>query len=306
MIFHDMTRFIVQILFSACLCLFHAIAFSQAESDLYLFTLEKTDKGELAVHSPKFLSSFNKGGYTNQPAFTPSGELLLSVRKPDESQNDIWLLNLSTKKYKRLTQTVAFEYSPRIHPDEEHLTVLRKVGEEPLDQQVCNINLRSGDMECLTSVGKDIGYYTWLSPNELGLYRIENSTNRLSYFNLDENKGRRITTSIGRTLFNDKTGWLIYVHKFTNEYWYIKKYNPATSVIEIITQTKGKNEDFAIAPDGTYFMGSDHVLYAFNPHKDKEWKEVADLSAYGIRYITRLAISPDGKKLVLVAMKQKS
>lgn len=300
-----MTRMTIKIVLFTCFCLSMTMSFAQVESDLYLFSLERTDKDEFHVHTAKFLSSFNKKGYTNQPSFTPSGDLLVSVRKSNESQNDIWLLNLTTKKNKRLTQTNAKEYSPRIHPDEEHLTVLRQISENPLDQQVCNINLRSGDMDCVPG-GTDIGYYTWLSPNELGLFRIDESGNRLNYYNIDDNKNRRITTSIGRTLFSNKSGWLIYVHKFTNDYWYIKKYNPATSVIEIVTQTMGKNEDFAIGPDGTYFMGNDHLLYAFHPDKDKGWKQVADLSLYGIRHITRLAISPDGKKLVLVALKEKS
>lgn len=300
-----MTRFSIKDFIVICFCFSVSMAFSQAESDLYMFTLDQGDQGEFHLHSAKFLSSFNKGGYTNQPAFTPSGDLLVSVRREADDQTDIWLLNLTTKKYKRLTQTTAFEYSPRIHPDEEHLTVLRKVGEEPLDQQVCNINLRSGVLECV-SAGKDIGYYTWLSAHELGLYRIETGANRLSYYNLEEEKGRRITTSIGRTLLSNKSGWLIYIHKFTNDYWYIKRYNPATSVIEIVTQTSGKYEDFTIGPDGTYFMGNDHLLFAFHPDKEKGWKQVADLSPYGIRHITRLAISPDGKKLLLVAEKEKS
>src|SRR5687767_12605295 len=111
---------------------------AQNESDLYLFSLERTGKGEYHLHSPKFLNSFNKSGYNNQPSFTPTGDLLISVRKQGEKQNDIWLLSLNAKKYKQLTQTSAFEYSPRIHPDEEQLTVLRKVGDSPLDQQVCN------------------------------------------------------------------------------------------------------------------------------------------------------------------------
>lgn len=299
-----MTRYIVfSIILILSICA--TTVGAQNENDLYLFSLERTGKGEYHLHSPKFLNSFNRGGYNNQPSFTPSGDLLISVRKQGETQNDIWLLSLNSKKYKRLTRTSAFEYSPRIHPDEEQLTVLRKVGETPLDQQVCNIHLRTGDMHCLTPSIKDIGYYTWLSEKELGLWRIENNTNRLSYYNTEDGKSRRITTSIGRTLHSDKNGSLYYVHKFTDEFWYIKKYNPSTSAIDIITQTIGKNEDFAMTAEGTIFMGKDNILYSFHPGA-KEWTKVADLSIYGIKFISRLAISADGKKLALVATKEKA
>ena len=283
-----------------------SFAFSQNDSDVYLFSLDKTGKGEYQLHSPKFLSDFNSGGYSNQPSFTPKGDLLLSVRKPDEDQNDIWLFSLDSRKYRRLTKTSATEYSPQIHPDEEHLTVLRKINGDPLDQQVCNIHLRTGEMECFTGDMRDVGYYTWIGPKALGLFRIDGNAHRLSYYDVDENKSRRITTSIGRTLMSSKSNLLIYIHKFTADYWYIKKYNPSNSSIEIVTQTVAKNEDFTMAPDGTYFMGKDHNLYSFHPDRGKEWKQVADLSVYGIKYITRLAISPDSKKLVLVATKEKT
>ncbi len=301
-----MTRFATLIFFILLVGFSPSNSFAQVESDLYLFSLETTGKGEYNLHTPRFLNSFNKGGYTNQPSFTPEGDLLVSVRMPGESQTDIWQLSLITKKYKRLTHTKVSEYSPRIHPDEEHLTVLRQIEGEPMDQQVMNINLKSGKKEFVSGDFKDVGYYTWLSPHELGLFRIEGSINKLSYFNINDNKSRRITTSIGRSLSSDKTGFMIYVHKFTEEFWYIKRYDPTSSVIEIVAQTVGKNEDFVIAPDGTYFMGNGHVLFALNPALDKTWRQVADLSIYGIKYITRLAISPDAKKLVLVAEKEKA
>jgi|SRR5687768_15859612 len=287
-------------------CIGAGAAYAQNPSDLYMFSVERTGKGEYHLHNAKFLSSFNKGGYTNQPSFTPSGDILVSVRKKGENQNDILQLMPALKKYKRLTKTNASEYSPRIHPDEEQLTVLRQLSASPLDQQVCNIPLRSGEMECVTVDIKDVGYYTWLNPKELGLFRIDGTTGRLAYYNVDENKSRRISTAIGRTLMTDKTGQLVYVHKFADDFWYIKKYNPSNSAIEIVNRTIAKNEDFALASDGTYFMAKDNILYTFHPDRGKDWVQLADLSAYGIRYITRMAISPDLKKLVIVAEQQKS
>ena len=274
------------------------------ENDVYLFSMEKTGKGEYHLHNPKFISTFNPGGFSNQPAFTPSGDLLLSVRKPDDAQNDIYQFNFNTRRYKRLTRTKATEYSPRVHPDEEHLTMIRK--EENGDQQVCMIHLKTGEVTCLAGDMRDVGYYTWLNNDELGLFRIESGGSRLVFFNSKENKSRRITTSIGRALFSDKSGNLIYLHKFTDQYWYIKKYNPRTSEIEIVTQTIGNGEDFAITADGTYFMVRDQLLHTFHPETQKQWFPIADLSIYGIKNVSRLSISPDAKKLIVIASKTNS
>ena len=301
-----MTRFVRIAFIIISFCSVRALSFAQTENDVYLFTVEKSGKGEYHLHSPKFLSGFNKGGYTNQPSFTHMGDLLVSVRKPGETQNDIYLLLPTLKKYRKLTKTNASEYSPRIHPDEEHLTVLRQIQGDSIDQRICNIHLKSGEMKCVTGNAKDIGYYTWLNPKELALFRIDGEMHRLSIYNVEDNKNRRVTSGIGRTLLSDKSGQIIYIHKYNDEYWYLKKYNPANSNIEVVTQTVTKNEDFVIATDGTIFMGKDHLLYAYHPDYGKEWKEVADLSVYGIKYISRMAISPDSKKIVVVATKTKS
>ena len=300
-----MTRLLSYLCFFLCLYILSTSVVAQ-DNHVYLFSLERTGKGEFHLHSPKYLSSFNSGGYTNQPSFTHRGDVLLSVRGKNDVQNDIYQLNLSNRKYKRLTRTAAFEYSPVIHPDEEHLSVIRKSDGKELDQQVCNIHLKTGQMECVTTDIHDVGYFTWLGMDALGLFRIEEAGSRLSYYDVKENKSRRITTSIGRTLASDKSGGLIYVHKFTNEYWYIKRYDPKTSEIKIIVQTPAQSEDFVLAADGTFFMGKDQVLYTFLPDNQKEWTKVGDLSVYGIKYISRLAISPDMKKLVVVSSNTKS
>ncbi|MFQ5767561.1 MAG: M20/M25/M40 family metallo-hydrolase, partial [Acidobacteriota bacterium] len=59
-------------------------------------------------------------------------------------------------------------------------------------------------------------------------------------------------------------------------------------------------EDYAWAPDGSVWMGDDSRLYRWRPG-EPDWRQVADLDADGIFGITRLAFSPDGRKLALVS-----
>ncbi len=279
------------------------ILLAQDPTDLYLFQLHRADDFSYHIYDAKFLSGFNKGGYTNQPWFTPTGDLLVSVRKAGEVQNDIYQLSLTTKKIKRLTQTKVNEYSPRIHPDGKQLTVVRQLQGDSIDQQVFQSSLQGGGYRSLTPQIKDIGYYTWTGRDQLALFRINGEENHLSSLNLTDGRTRRITSSVGRTLLSDGAGAIVYVHKYTDDYWYIKKYNPATLVIDIIQQTPGKSEDFAIAPDGTYFIGVGSKLYCFHPAHHTSWQEVGDVSVHGITQISRLAVSPDGKALALVSTK---
>ncbi len=275
--------------------------FSQSPSQLYLFNLQQSTDATWHVYAPQYLSAFNPGGYTNQPSFTPSGDILVSVRKASDAQTDIWKLSHGTGRLRRITRTKANEYSPRITPDEQAYSVLRQVPGDSMDQQVFQFGIRGSGYTCLTPKLKNIGYYAWLDDDTLALFQLEGDQNRLTVYSVRDQRWKRITSAVGRTLWSDGKGSLWYVHKFNDAYWYIKRYNQASAVVDVIVETPGKTEDFAVAPDGTFFMGLESKLYYYHPEKSTGWQECADLSVYGISRITRLAIQPDGKKLALVA-----
>jgi hypothetical protein len=60
-------------------------------------------------------------------------------------------------------------------------------------------------------------------------------------------------------------------------------------------------QDYTWLNDSQILIGSGNKLYVYDTFLNSEWKQVADLSEYNIKDITRLAVSPDGKKLALVA-----
>lgn len=293
--------------------IFFVVAFSTAArvvaqdpTDLYVFQVQSTGDGTYTVSSPKFLSGFNPGGYTNQPWFTPEGDLLVSMRKKGGEQTDIYRLDLTNESFHQLTDTRVNEYSPRITPDGKGLSVLRQVEGDSLDQQVCQVSMQGGSYTSLTPALRNIGYYCWTTQQQLAIYRIDGDRNHLELYNPADRRTRKIASDVGRTLLLDQTGSIVYVHKFDSTYWYLKRYNPLRMTIDIISQTPALSEDFTLAGDGTYFMGAGSLLYSFRPGLDSGWKLVDDLSKHGIHEITRLAISPDGHSLVLANVKNKS
>ena len=151
---------------------------------------------------------------------------------------------------------------------------------------------------------RDIGYYTWMTNDELALFRLEGESNYLMYYNLKDQAGWRIASSVGRSLFADENGSLLYVHKFDEQYWYLKKFDPDSTIIKIVTETPGKSEDFVLSKEGTYFIADGHKLYFFNPAHHSSWREMADLSIYGIRKVSRLAISKDSKQMAIVSIRE--
>jgi hypothetical protein len=52
-------------------------------------------------------------------------------------------------------------------------------------------------------------------------------------------------------------------------------------------------------------MAQDSKLFRFDPAREHTWQQVADFTAAGLRKITRLAVSPKGDRLALVAQTDK-
>jgi hypothetical protein len=82
----------------------------------------------------------------------------------------------------------------------------------------------------------------------------------------------------------------------------VKELDPASGAITTLTPAvQGSSEaDLAWMPDGTLLMAKDDVLYAWT-RGQSGWKEVAALSRLSLRGVTRLAVSPKGDLLALVA-----
>jgi Tol biopolymer transport system component len=272
----------------------------QEPCDLYLLNLHQTRDGLYHVYGPKYLSDFNPGGYTNQPYFMPSGEILVSVKKAGESQHDIYQISPFTKKYKRITKTETNEFSPRLDPDQKKYSVLRQVIGDSTDQRIFQFSRIGEEYATITPDIRHIGYYAWVHKDQLVMFLLDGDQHRLVSYSISEQKARRITSGIGRSLWSADQESVWFVHKLSDEYWYVKKYNTATSTMDVLATTPGKTEDFAIAPDQTIFMGFGSKLFYLPPGENQTWKECADLSLYNLDHITRLAISADGKYLALV------
>lgn len=60
------------------------------------------------------------------------------------------------------------------------------------------------------------------------------------------------------------------------------------------------SEDFSILPDGSFLTSQGPILYTYLPGRDTEWREAGNLGMYGVKKITRVAVSPGGRAAVVV------
>ena len=71
-------------------------------------------------------------------------------------------------------------------------------------------------------------------------------------------------------------------------------------VIESLNRSLTGAEDMTWTPDKRILMGKENKLFFKNPKKDKKWIEIESFNQLGYTGISRVVVSPDGKKLAVV------
>ena len=271
-------------------------------SNVYLFDLTTGDR-DFRFSNPRYLTDFNPVGYNNQPVFISDEELFLTVQLPSMAQPDIYALNLADKTKTRITRTPSGEYSPQRMPDYYNFSAVRQ---EIADRDTV-LRLWQFPLNRLTN-GRPLfryltgmGYYAWIDSRRLALFMVD-TPNYLALANTDRDEVTRIAENVGRCFQRMPNGNLAYVQKAASGPWYLMEkntYRPEAEPRQLVA-TLPNAEDFFVLPTGVFLMGKGSKIYAFDPLKDNDWRELVDLRFYQIQNITRLAVSND-YKIAIVA-----
>jgi hypothetical protein len=272
-------------------------------SDLLLFPMQKTADSTWQPVAPRFLTAFNPQGYNNQPNFFSNNELYLSVQTPDDTaQTEIYALDLLYRTLTRVTATPATaEYSPTLMPGGRRFSAVRV--EEDGNQRLWSFPLdRSDNGRPEFPNIFNVGYHCWLRDTLAALFIVgdDGAPHSLYTVGVKSQKLQRVASNVGRCLQTLPDGRLAFVTKTTEKTWFLKTFDPKKPIPEIAVVMPLGSEDFAVLPDGTFISGSGAKLYQYKQGRNTDWKVIADLSKYGVKNITRLAASKDGKLAVVV------
>ncbi len=259
------------------------------QSDLFLFDIHKFSD-RLDVSNPRLLSGFNPGGYTNQPHFLDLFTMVISAgRVPSPIETDIYQLNIRNDQLIRVTKTPDREYSPMSGPDRDHLSCVLVDGDDQEKQILWSYPLdRShGGKAILKDITK-VGYYCWIDRRQVAVFEVGDPS-QLFICNIADGTKKFISSKVGRCLKKLPDGSLAFVHKISEEYWFIKKVHPETHSIDVVKKTLPGSEDFEVMRDGTILMAKESKIYALGPSEGSQWVEVADLEPAGLKAISRLA-----------------
>ena len=262
-------------------------------TDVYVYRL---GRGLLPFRA-RLTNITRRPGYDNQPYWDGNSILYTSIR---DGQADIYR-HLADSNV-RVTNTRESEYSPGITPDGAGMSVVRV--ELDSTQRLWRFPLEGGPPAVLLPAIKPVGYYAWLDSSHVALY-VLGQPDTLEIADIQTGLARVVTTDIGRSLQRVPGG---------NRVSFVRTENGRT-VLRTASSTPGSTGAFdiqtvATLPDSADFVSWRSATEVYTAAGSRiyrlrlpsmTWAQVADLSAEGLSHVSRLAISPDGGSLAVVA-----
>ncbi|NUM76685.1 PD40 domain-containing protein [candidate division KSB1 bacterium] len=272
--------------------------FSQSPPGTEIYLVKAT----FSQASPQFGAPLNvtmRRGYDNQPAFLPDGSGLLYSSFRDDGQSDIYRYQIVDRATFQITKTIESEYSPTLMPGGKYVSVVRVDADSMQRLWKYPLDGRSPPSRVLEMDG--IGYHAWIDDHTLALFILGNPP-ALQIRDTQNGNAQIISSNTGRCLQKIPGREAIsFVHKISAHEWLIKQFDIETRQTAPLLQTLAGSEDYAWTPVASLLMAHGSKLYQWHPSRDKDWQEIADFAEAGLSSITRLAVSPKGDWLALVA-----
>lgn len=266
-------------------------------TDIWLLDV-RVSKDTIMLSNPVNIT--NRPGYDNQPAFSPDGKYILYTSIRDEKQSDIYKYDLKTKQIKQFEKTpTTSEYSPTFMPDGKNISVV--MVEPDSAQRLWKFSLQGGKPSLIMDKVDSIGYHCWLDNNNVALFQITNPF-QLVFTDITSQKSSLIVRDTiwrGMSLQMRKEGpRFFYAYK---DFFY--SVDPSTKKHTPFCMKNYPGEDFCFI-NNTLLISDNSIIYKnisqFST-SGNDWSRLTDLSKYGIKKITRMAVSPDGTKMAIVA-----
>ena len=266
----------------------------QPNTEIFLFDMS-IENGQYSFSNGKNISK--NEGYDNQPSFINDNEILFASTRKGQTDIVSYRTNYKTKTW--INYTEGGEYTPLKIPDSHAVSAVRL--DKDGKQRLYSYNLSNGES---TELIKDlvVAYYTWFNSYILVSAVIEDDDLNLYVSNLEEGWNRKYDTKVGRSFHKiPNTNEVSFISKKDNNNWQIKSLNITTAEIKTLANTIEGIEDMCWMSNGDIVMGKGTKLYKLTLKKDNDWKEIADLSDYGITKITRIIGNSISNKFLIAA-----
>ena len=244
----------------------------------------------------------DRDGYDNQPSFLLDGSAILFTAALERRQTETMRLEVTSgvgstaDLAERLTHTEASEFSPLQIPGQQAFSAIHELRGK---QYLWRYDLSGEPLGPIFAGAEPVGYHAWANDQVVAMFILGDPAT-LQIGDALSGEIRTVAENPGRSLHRiPGTEQISFVRKVSDEEWWIERLHPAAGTTVRITRTLPGREDYAWTPEGEILMGDGARLFSWSEASD--WTEVADFSDLGVEGITRLAVSPDGARIAIVA-----
>lgn len=268
-------------------------------TDIYLAEL-RVSHGRASVGTPVNVTS--RPGYDNQPMFLPDGRAFLYTSIREDSQADIYRYDLDKKTSVRLTATHESEYSPTPLPDGTGFSVVRV--EADSTQRLWAFDLDGSRPRLVLDSIKPVGYHAWADAHTLVLFVLGSpSTLQIADAGFPAARGEVFAKDIGRSLQRiPGRSAVSFVQRDSAAGPTLEELDVPRRRVKMLVKVPAGADFVALTPDGIVLTASGTKLYQWDSRRGGAWEQVADFAADGLSSVTRLAVSPQGDRLAIVAV----
>ena len=272
-------------------------------TDIFLAPLH-VQQGRPVVGTP--VNVTNRPGYDNQPCFTPDSRAILFTSIRGDKQADIYRYDLKNRTTTRVTNTPESEYSATVYGDGTRFSVIRV--EADSTQRLWSFRLDGSDARLLFDSIKPVGYHAWVDSTTLAMFLL----GRPNALVLSETGTARVDTiarDIGRSLVRLPNGnGFSFLQHDRDSSWILTAVDirgvgrdRQAVPMPLIRMPQGAEYVVWLAPAVAITGSGSKLLIWIARDKTNQWNDLVDLGRYGLRHISRLAVSPDHTWLAIVA-----
>jgi dipeptidyl aminopeptidase/acylaminoacyl peptidase len=275
-----------------------AVAQATPSTDIWVVAL-RDSAGRQVLGAARNVTA--RGGYDNQPAWSPKGDAIYFSSQRGDAQNDIWRVDVANGVQARITSTAPeSEYSPTVMPGGAALSVVKV--ERDSAQRLWRIPLDGSAASVILTDIRPVGYHAWGNDNTLGLFVLGGGGVPATFQVADARTGaaKVIARDIQRGIAKIPNASAIsYVARVSNDESWLMRYDLASGDTTRIARMPPRVQDYAWTPSGVLLAGQGSQVFAWSAAAG--WAPLGDLSAAGVTGITRMAVSPRGDMLAIVA-----
>ena len=274
-------------------------------TDIYVAELRVADR-RVSVSTPVNVTA--RPGYDNQPFFLPNGRSFLYTSVHEDAQADIYRYDLDRKISVRMTATPESEYSPTPLPEGNGFSVVRV--EADSTQRLWAFNADGSRPRLVLDSIKPVGYHAWANAHTLLLFVLGSpATLQMADARSPGAPGEVLARDIGRSLQRIPGREAVsFVQRDSVAGASLQELDVRTHRVTKLVQAPpggggGGGADFFVwTPQGIVLTASGTTLYQWDPQRGGDWEPVADFASAGLTNVTRLAVSPKGDRLAIVAV----